>query len=226
MKLSAMQLTLLQQTSIFYAVPVSTIKKIAASPDCELKSYKKGQLIYSKTEFSRSLGVVLSGSLRVTKGNAGGHAMIMSTLSSTSLFGAAALFNDETEYATDISALCDTEILFFAQRLVQRMMRFEPQIAENYIKYLSERILFLNKKIYFLSSGTAEQRLASFLLDNLPAGQSAELPMPLNKLALALNVSRASLYRAFDALADTGAIVKDGKSVCINDAERLKKYMR
>lgn len=226
MKLSAMQLTLLQQTGIFYTVPVSTIEKIAASPDCELKSYKKGQLIYSKTEFSRSLGVVLSGSLRVTKGNAGGHAMIMSTLGSASLFGAAALFNDETEYATDISALCDTEILFFAQRLVQRMMRFEPQIAENYIKYLSERILFLNKKIYFLSSGTAEQRLASFLLDNLPAGQSAELPMPLNKLALALNVSRASLYRAFDALADTGAIVKDGKNVCINDAERLKKYMR
>lgn len=226
MKLSAMQLTLLQQTGIFYTVPVSTIEKIAASPDCELKSYKKGQLIYSKTEFSRSLGVVLSGSLRVTKGNAGGHAMIMSTLGSASLFGAAALFNDEPEYATDISALCDTEILFFAQRLVQRMMRFEPQIAENYIKYLSERILFLNKKIYFLSSGTAEQRLASFLLDNLPAGQSAELPMPLNKLALALNVSRASLYRAFDALADTGAIVKDGKNVCINDAERLKKYMR
>lgn len=221
-----MQLTLLQQTGIFYTVPVSTIEKIAASPDCELKSYKKGQLIYSKTEFSRSLGVVLSGSLRVTKGNAGGHAMIMSTLGSASLFGAAALFNDEPEYATDISALCDTEILFFAQRLVQRMMRFEPQIAENYIKYLSERILFLNKKIYFLSSGTAEQRLASFLLDNLPAGQSAELPMPLNKLALALNVSRASLYRAFDALADTGAIVKDGKNVCINDAERLKKYMR
>ena len=226
MRLSAVQFSQLKQASIFYAVSVSTIEKVLASPYCELRSYKKGQLVYTKTDFSRSLGVVLSGSLRVTKGNAGGHAMIMSTLGSASLFGAAALFNDEPEYATDISALCDTEILFFAQRLVQRMMRFEPQIAENYIKYLSERILFLNKKIYFLSSGTAEQRLASFLLDNLPAGQSAELPMPLNKLALALNVSRASLYRAFDALADTGAIVKDGKNVCINDAERLKKYMR
>ena len=226
MRLSAVQFSQLKQASIFYAVSVSTIEKVLASPYCELRSYKKGQLVYTKTDFSRSLGIVLSGSLRVTKGNAGGHAMIMSTLGSASLFGAAALFNDEPEYATDISALCDTEILFFAQRLVQRMMRFEPQIAENYIKYLSERILFLNKKIYFLSSGTAEQRLASFLLDNLPAGQSAELPMPLNKLALALNVSRASLYRAFDALADTGAIVKDGKNVCINDAERLKKYMR
>lgn len=76
--------------------------------------------------------------------------------------------------------------------------------------------------MYFLSSGTAEQRLASFLLDNLPVGQPAELPMQLNKLSLALNVSRASLYRAFDALEESGAIVKEGRSVCVNDAERLK----
>lgn len=226
MELNSTQLAFLQQTSIFYAVPLSTIKKITASPDCEVRSYKKGQLVYSKTNFSRSLGIILSGNLRVTKGNAGGHSMIMSTLGPQSMFGAAALFNDEPEYATDINALCDSEIVFFAQRLVRRMMRFEPQIAENYIKYLSERILFLNKKIYLLGSGTAEQRLACFLLDNLPAGQLSELPMPLNKLPLALNVSRASLYRAFDALTNEGAIVKDGKSVCIIDAERLKKYMR
>lgn len=226
MRLSAVQFSQLRQASIFYAVPVSTIEKVLASPYCELRSYKKGQLVYTKTDFSRSLGIVLSGSLRVTKGNTGGHAMIMSTLGSASLFGAAALYNDEPEYAADIFALCDTQIVFFEQRLVHRMLRFEPQIAVNYIKYLSDRIVFLNKKMYFLSSGTAEQRLASFLLDNLPVGQPAELPMQLNKLSLALNVSRASLYRAFDALEESGAIVKEGRSVCVNDAERLKKYMR
>ncbi len=226
MKLSEAQMSLLRQTSIFYAVPEMTIEKIVASADCCVKRYEKGRLVYGKTDFSRSLGIVLSGNLRVTKGNAGRHAMIMSTLGPASLFGAAALFNNETEYATDIVTLSDAEIIFFAQRLVRRMMRFEPQIADNYIKYLSERILFLNKKIYLLSSGTAEQRLASFLLDNIPESSMSELPMPLNKLSLALNVSRASLYRAFDALTQDGVIEKEGKKVCINNAERLKKYMR
>ena len=50
--------------------------------------------------------------------------------------------------------------------------------------------------------------------------------MPLNMLSLALNVSRASLYRAFDSLTQDGVIEKEGKKVCINNAERLKKYMR
>ncbi len=226
MKLSSAQITTLRHTGIFYAVPMSTIEKIVASPDCEVKDYRKGQLIYGGTEFSRSLGVVLSGSLRVTKGNAGGHAMIMSTLGPSSLFGAAALFNDESEYATDITAISDTRIVFFAQRLVCRMLHFDPQIADNYIKYLSGRILFLNKKMYFLTAGTAEQRLSSFLLDNVPQGRPCELPMPISRLAGALNISRASLYRAFDTLTRSGAIEKDGKAIRINDAERLKKYMR
>lgn len=84
-----------RQTSLFYAVPETTIEKIAASDDCEIKQYEKFSLVYGKTEFSRSLGIVLFGNLRVTKGNAGGHAMIMSTLDPGSIFGAAALFNEK-----------------------------------------------------------------------------------------------------------------------------------
>ncbi len=225
MKLSPPQLSTLRHTDIFYAVPMSTIERITASPDCTVRAYDKAQLVYGKTEFTRSLGVVLSGSLRVTKSGDGGHSIIMSTLSAGFVFGAAALFTDQAEYAADIHAVSDAQIVFFTQRLVQRMMRYDAQIAVNYIRYLSERIRFLNRKLYFLSSGTAEQRLASFLLDNLPEGEASELPMPLNKLSLALNVSRASLYRAFDALSEEGAIEKNGKSICINDAERLKKYV-
>ena len=122
MKLSAAQMNLLRQTSLFYAVPETTIEKIAASDDCEIKQYEKFSLVYGKTEFSRSLGVVLFGNLRVTKGNAGGHAMIMSTLGPGSIFGAAALFNDETAYETDITDLCDINLMFVFQRLVFRWM--------------------------------------------------------------------------------------------------------
>lgn len=226
MKLNAQQIGLLRKTKLFFAVPESTIVRIAASPDCEIKSFQKGDLVYGRTAFKRCLGIILSGRMRVEKSNAAGKRMIMSTLSSGSLFGAAALFNNESEYATDITALCPTEIIFFTQRLMQRMMDSEPQIATNYIRYLSERILFLNKKIYFLSAGTAEQRLASFLLDNLEPGLETELPMPMHALAAALNISRASLYRAFDDLAECGAISKNGKTVCVQNAERLNNIMR
>ena len=226
MKLSEKELNTIMSTRLFRGAPDTVLRKVLAATDCEIKSFAKGETVYGGKSFSRSLGVVLDGSLRVTKDNADGHAMIMSTLVSGSLFGAAALFNDEEQYATNITALEASKIVFFSQRLVERMIRREVQIAENYIKYLSERILFLNKKMYLLTAGTAEQRLAGFLLDNMPIGRPAELPLPMNKLASALNISRASLYRAMDALCGCGAVVKMGKRICINDAERLNKCMR
>lgn len=225
MKLNETEMELVLKTELFRGSPPSVLTRILAVSDCTAADYEKNDVVYDKTNFSRSLGIVLEGSLRVTKENADMRPIVMSTLQRGALFGAAALFNSEPEYATKITAIERSRVLFLPQRLIKRMIEREPDIAENYIRYLSERILFLNRKIYFLTAGTAEQRLAGFLLDNLAEGEYSEMPMPMHRLADALNMSRASLYRAFDELTESGAVSKQGKLVCINNAELLKNLL-
>lgn len=222
MKLNETETELVLKTELFRGSPPSVLTRILAVSDCTAAEYEKNDVVYDKTNFSRSLGIVLEGRLRVTKENADKRSIVMSTLQRGAMFGAAALFNSEPEYATKITAIEHSRVLFLPQRLIKRMIEREPEIAENYIRYLSERILFLNRKIYFLTAGTAEQRLAGFLLDNLAVGEYSEMPMPMHRLADALNMSRASLYRAFDELTASGAVSKQGKLVCINNAELLK----
>lgn len=222
MKLNGTETELVLKTELFRGSPPGVLTRILAVSDCTAAEYEKNDVVYDKTNFSRSLGIVLEGRLRVTKENADKRSIVMSTLQRGAMFGAAALFNSEPEYATKITAIEHSRVLFLPQRLIKRMIEREPEIAENYIRYLSERILFLNRKIYFLTAGTAEQRLAGFLLDNLAVGEFSEMPMPMHRLADALNMSRASLYRAFDELTASGAVSKQGKLVCINNAELLK----
>lgn len=222
MKLNETETELVLKTELFRGSPPSVLTRILAVSDCTAAEYEKNDVVYDKTNFSRSLGIVLEGRLRVTKENADKRPIVMSTLQRGAMFGAAALFNSEPEYATKITAIEHSRVLFLPQRLIKRMIEREPEIAENYIRYLSERILFLNRKIYFLTAGTAEQRLAGFLLDNLAVGEFSEMPMAMHRLADALNMSRASLYRAFDELTASGAVSKQGKLVCINNAELLK----
>ncbi|MGM9594593.1 MAG: Crp/Fnr family transcriptional regulator [Oscillospiraceae bacterium] len=222
MKLNEIETELVSKTELFRGLPPSVLTRILAVSDCTAAEYEKNEVVYDKTNFYRSLGIVLEGRLRVTKENADKRPIVMSTLQRGAIFGAAALFNSEPEYATKITAIERSRVLFLPQRLVKRMIEREPDIAENYIRYLSERILFLNRKIYFLTAGTAEQRLAGFLLDNLAVGEFSEMPMTMHRLADALNMSRASLYRAFDELTASGAVSKQGKLVCINNAELLK----
>lgn len=222
MKLNEIETELVSKTELFRGSPPSVLTRILAVSDCTAAEYEKNEVVYDKTNFSRSLGIVLEGRLRVTKENADKRPIVMNTLQRGAMFGAAALFNSEPEYATKITAIERSRVLFLPQRLIKRMIEREPDIAENYIRYLSERILFLNRKIYFLTAGTAEQRLAGFLLDNLAVGEFSEMPMTMHRLADALNMSRASLYRAFDELTASGAVSKQGKLVCINNAELLK----
>ena len=222
MKLNEIETELVSKTELFRGSPPSVLTRILAVSDCTAAEYEKNEVVYDKTSFSRSLGIVLEGRLRVTKENADKRPIVMSTLQRGAMFGAAALFNSEPEYATKITAIERSRVLFLPQRLIKRMIEREPDIAENYIRYLSERILFLNRKIYFLTAGTAEQRLAGFLLDNLAVGEFSEMPMTMHRLADALNMSRASLYRAFDELTASGAVSKQGKLVCINNADLLK----
>lgn len=222
MKLNGTETELVLKTELFRGSPPGVLTRILAVSDCTAAAYEKNEVVYDKTNFSRCLGIVLEGRLRVTKENADKRSIVMSTLQRGAMFGAAALFNSEPEYATKITAIEHSRVLFLPQRLIKRMIEREPEIAENYIRYLSERILFLNRKIYFLTAGTAEQRLAGFLLDNLAVGEFSEMPMPMHRLADALNMSRASLYRAFDELTASGAVSKQGKLVCINNAELLK----
>ena len=225
MKLNEIETELVSKTELFRGLPPSVLTRILAVSDCTAAEYEKNEVVYDKTNFYRSLGIVLEGRLRVTKENADKRPIVMSTLQRGAIFGAAALFNSEPEYATKITAIERSRVLFLPQRLIKRMIEREPDIAENYIRYLSERILFLNRKIYFLTAGTAEQRLAGFLLDNLAVGEYSEMPMPMHRLADALNMSRASLYRAFDELTESGAVSKQGKLVCINNAELLKNLL-
>ena len=176
MKLNEIETELVSKTELFRGSPPSVLTRILAVSDCTAAEYEKNEVVYDKTNFYRSLGIVLEGRLRVTKENADKRPIVMSTLQRGAIFGAAALFNSEPEYATKITAIERSRVLFLPQRLVKRMIEREPDIAENYIRYLSERILFLNRKIYFLTAGTAEQRLAGFLLDNLAVGEFSEMP--------------------------------------------------
>lgn len=213
-------------TRLFKCAAESLVTKIASSEDCEERRYVKGDVVYDRHSFKRSLGIILEGSIRVTKENADSKLMLMSTLYKGAIFGAAAIFNDAGEYATKLTALEDCRVAFFPQRLIERTVQREPEIAQNYIRYLSERILFLNRKIFFLTAGTAEQRLANFASENLSTTTATALPMSMTELAAALNTSRASLYRALDTLTESGALSKEGKMLRIADAEVLGKYIR
>ena len=149
------------------------------------------------------------------------RSLIMSVLGPGELFGAAALFNDRPDYATTLTARTPCRVLLLPQALVEELMGRFPEVCRSYVAYLSERIRFLSGKIDALTAGSAERKVAQYLLSRLD-GEWAELDCSATGLAQRLGVSRASLYRALDALEARGAVRRAGKRFRIPDPAALE----
>lgn len=213
--LSKNELSHLSASPLFQSCPEQMVQMALDDPDCVIHSFQIGQTIYCPHEFSRCLGILLSGGIRVTR-----DSLAISVLAPGDLFGAAALFNDREDYATTLTACASCRVVLLTQDLVSRLMDKSPCIRDNYIRYLSGRIRFLSGKIQSLAADSVEGRLKQYLLTTL-SPQHPRLQCPATELAQRLGISRASLYRAFESLETQGLIRRQGRSITVPDLRAL-----
>ena len=205
-------------TFLFEGVDEIVVEGIVRDPRCRLQRFQKNQIIFDETHFMRCLGIILVGTVRVDKETPDGKRMKMSDLSPGECFGAASMFSSREVYATRLMAQDSTEILFIPEEVILWAMHRNFHITENYIRYLSNRIWFLNEKISGLTAGSVDQRVSVFLMDQCDA--SGRLISSMTELSRQLNIGRASLYRALDALEEKGLIRREGKQLFISEELR------
>ena len=206
--------------------PLPLARETLENPLASVRTFEKDETLYGPAQFERSLGVLCAGRCEVTKDAPGGQTVVMSRLGKSALFGAAALFHRRPAYVTSIRALERCRAVFLPEELLKALFQKDFRLTEAYLSYLTERILFLNRRIDAFTAGSAAQRLAAYLLTQsvpLEGGGLGLCWSSGNRLAQALNVGRASLYRAIDQLEESGLIQKEQKTLRILDAERLKK---
>ena len=101
----------------------------------------------------------------------------------------------------------------------------DPRAMANYVRFLTQRIQFLNRKIRYLTAGSAERRLALYLLSEIPK-ENVPTRLELTAVSLAdlLDLGRASLYRAMDRLTEDGFLVRSGREFCLLHRDKLLTY--
>ena len=214
MLVSEQERAVLEGTFLFDGLSKEELDSVLAHQECTRAQAAKGAVIYAPHMFQRSLGVILSGSAQVNR-----NELIVSVLGVGDLFGAAALFNQAQEYVTTLTARTDCTMLLLPQSLVSDLLAQSPRLAENYVRYLSGRIRFLSDKIQELIAGSAEEKLEQYLLSRVE-GKTVRLDCSLTGLAKRLNMSRASLYRAFDTLEANGTLYRQGREIFLPGENR------
>lgn len=202
--------SMLRESFLFREVPEAGLVWALARGRTERAS--RGEVLYTTHQFRRSLGFVLSGKVRVTRGD-----LLVDVLEPGAWFGAAALFNEREDYPTTLTALADCEVLFLSQETVAELMERWPQAGVNYVHYLSGRICFLSDRLNSLAAGSAEEKVEQFLRRS--ADTDGVVCVPATAVARTLGLGRASVYRAFETLEERGVLTRDHKKFVIKPME-------
>lgn len=218
--------SVLKQSFLFDGLTDNEILNIITPLEVEILHFEKNRTIFSPESYERKVGFVIIGECVVVKKRTGFDDIPLSIINIGGSFGILTCFTMHKEYPTYVISKQPSTVAFFKDDDIINLAKTNTTIAFNVIKFLGNRIDFLNDKITAFSSPSVEMKLVSYLLSEYREHNS--LVLEINKAGLAhkLGAGRASVYRAIQKLKDAKIITTQTKKIIINDLTGLERMSR
>ena len=206
---------------LFENAASGAVKLALSADDCFIKVFNSGECIYASGENKIALGIILRGKAEVFSADPGKD-VLLRTISTGDMVGVSKLFDDGATFNTRVYAKGSARVLFVSEEALGQLIENDKTVMYNYIRFMADRIRFLNEKIMYYTAGSTERRLALYLTSF--GKKTFRLTASMTDLANTLDVGRASLYRAFEKLSEDGYIIRSEKIVVIVNKEELLKH--
>lgn len=217
---------LLAQIPLFREASPNSVHYVIRSEKSVYASFDAGETLYDADCFPHAVGLIVSGAA-VCYGLNGDRAqpVLLNRFGVGDVFGMAAAFAPDDTPLSRVSAEKRCRAFFMPHDLLRELIHRDPAVAEQYIRFLSGRVAFLNRKIVGFTAGEAENRVAVYLMQqSRQNGSTFMLPCSVRTLCAMLNLGRASVYRAFDQLTAHGALIRDGRQFTVRDPAMLQRF--
>ena len=211
---------LLQNCFLFSEMRNDDMNAFLMSSECKILEFSKGEVIFGKNEVNNGLGILLKGKAVAACSTEKDSSIKVFGLGE--VFGAASVFCEKKNHSfAALLANTACRVLFIDKEGVERLLTENPKTALKYIGFLSERVEFLNRRISTFTSSQAAERLCKYIIENETALENVNFA----SLARALDISRASLYRARAELEKTNSVEFGSKSIKIINKTELMKVL-
>ncbi len=142
-----MDVEALRATFLFQGVDWVAAASAIGSLNTSACIFEDGEEIDVAGHGKRSLGVLVRGGARYGRIAEDGRITVAGTMKAGDVFGAATLYREGSKKYLQVQAQGECRILFLEEALFQQLFARFPQITENYLVYLTERINKLDCKL-------------------------------------------------------------------------------
>jgi len=176
------------------------------------KKFQTNEYVFMAGDNINYVGIVLSGSLEISKENLAGSRHIIDFLVASNVFAEGIVCTSERISPVTVRAKEDSTILFIPfERLIKscgNSCSFHIQLIQNMMMLLGEKNFILNRKIELLNLKGMREKLATYLLYEVQKQNSLTFQIipNRNELAAYLNLSRTSMSRELARMKELGII--------------------
>ena len=220
-------LPILTQSALFHTIKPEDLRGMLGCLQPKIHAYAKNDYIALEGENLSGIGIMLVGHGIIIKENAAGQRYIMGRLESGDIFGEMVVYAVNSVWPATIQALENCTVMFLSrEKIIGECCKTCPwhrSLIENILRIISEKALFLNKKLEYLTIRSMRGKISAYLLDQYKKNKLPmfTLPMKRHELADFLHVSRPSMSREMGKMRDEGVIKFERSTIEILDTEKL-----
>lgn len=205
-------LSFLTQVPLFKGIRIEELPEMLNSLNAREVSYKKQDVILLEGQAVHSVGIMLSGKVKVVKEDFKGNTNIMVFIEPGQMFAEAYACTQTANLPFTVLSVMESEILWIEYRKIISSCisacRSHEKLIENMMRTLASKSILLNQKIEHISKRTTQEKLLAYLFDQSKKLGSNEFEIPFNRQELAdyLCVDRSAMSNELCKLQREGVL--------------------
>ncbi|MDL2267951.1 Crp/Fnr family transcriptional regulator [Desulfovibrio sp. OttesenSCG-928-G15] len=207
----------LEHNPLFADIDGNHVDAMLLCMQAKRQSYSRDDFVFMVGDRATSVGIVLTGGVRVVMDDLDGQRTILSHVGPGGLFGEAFSCAQTDSLPVSVVASENSEIMLIDYRKIvttcSSSCAFHIKMIRNMLQMLAGNNILLTRKIEHISKRSTREKLLSFLSTQAVMDRSTTIEIPFNRQELAdyLCVDRSALSRELSAMQADGIIKYEGK---------------
>ncbi len=203
---------ILEKCPLFDGISAAEYPKMLSCLHAKTRNYRKNEVIFTEGEKVRYIGVVLHGSVQISRTDYFGNRSILATVETAELFGESFACAEVAAIPICAEAQTDTTVLLLEfQKLADTnapVCGLHGKLIFNLLKITASKNLLLHQKLEITAKRTTKEKLMAYLLLQAKKADSRCFTVPFDRQALAdyLEVDRSGLSVEIGKLRRAGVL--------------------
>ena len=217
----------LARAGIFQGVSPDAVAALVRQ--LEPVTFRRTEVVFSEGEPGDTLYIITSGKVKIGRKSLDGRESLITLMGPSDMFGELAIFDPGPRTST-VTALTEVKAVVMSRSVLRSWIADRPEIAKQLLRVLARRLRRTNDNLSDLIFTDVPGRVAKQLLylaqrfgsrDGNALRVDHELTQ--EEIAQLVGSSRETVNKALSDFAQRGWIRVQGRSILIDNAERLAK---